>query len=264
MPSAENCPMKHSIISDSRRSGIKLWAVIFWLAAWQLLAMIVSQEILLASPVSVLKRLCALMLTGEFWKTLWFSLRRILGGFLLGGTAGMLSAALAARFRRMRELIAPFIALVRAIPVASFVIVALIWIPSRNLALLITTLIVWPVMYTNLLCGIEQTDQSLIEMADVFRIRPTRRLLFIYIPQVLPFLRTAIITSMGLAWKSGVAAEVIGISSGSIGERLYRAKIYLMTPDLFAWTLALIAASLICEKLFLLAVDAGMRRLERM
>ena len=256
--------MMRSTTSDKPRGRVRLWAVCFWLIVWQLLAMIVSQEILLASPLNVLKRLCALAVTAEFWQTIAFSLWRILGGFLLGCLAGAVLAALAARFQWVRELIAPFVALVRAIPVASFVIVALIWVPSRNLSLLIASLIVWPVTYTNLLYGIDETDPGLIEMASTFRVPPTRRLLFIYVPQVLPYFRAAVVTSMGLAWKSGVAAEVIGIPTGSIGERLYRAKVYLMTPDLFAWTLALIAVSLVCERLFILIVDAGIHRLERM
>ena len=85
--------MMRSITSDKHRGRVRLWAVCFWLIVWQLLAMAVSQEILLASPLNVLKRLCALAVTAEFWQTIAFSLWRILGGFLLGCLAG---AALAA------------------------------------------------------------------------------------------------------------------------------------------------------------------------
>ena len=256
--------MKRSTTSDKGRGGIRLWAVLFWLIAWQALAMAVSQEILIASPVRVLQRLWALAPTAEFWSALWFSLQRIMGGFLLGCAAGICSAALSVRFRRFRELISPFVALVRAIPVASFVIVALIWVPSRNLSILISTMIVWPLIHSNVLSGIQQTDTRLLEMALVFRVPPLRKVLYVYVPQVLPFFRAAAVTAIGLAWKSGAAAEVIGIPAGSIGERLYRAKIYLMTPDLFAWTLALIAASFLCERLFLALLDALVRRMERM
>ena len=256
--------MKHSILSDKKPDRLRLWAIAFWLIAWQLLSMIVGHEILLASPLSVAGRFFALIFTQSFWQTLSFSLLRILGGFLLGCVSGVILAALSAAFRRIRELIAPFVAVIRAIPVASFVIVALIWVPSRNLALLISALIVWPVVYANVLSGIEETDKKLLEMAHIFRLSGMKRILYIYIPQSLPYFRAAVVASMGLAWKSGVAAEVIGIPSGSIGEALYRAKIYLMTPDLFAWTIALVAASLICEKLFLRLVDIAIAGIERM
>ncbi|MBR6766629.1 MAG: ABC transporter permease subunit [Clostridia bacterium] len=242
---------------------LRLWAVAFWLAMWQLLAMCVSQELLLASPVSVLKCLLGLMTDGEFWATLAFSLLRIAGGFMIGCLSGAILGGLSGCFRPARELLAPFLALIRAIPVASFVIVALIWVPSRNLSLLISALIVWPVVYSNVLAGIDAADPRLIEMADVFRIPPVRRLLMIHIPQVMPYFRAAVATGMGLAWKSGVAAEVIGIPDGSIGERLYRAKIYLMTPELFAWTIALVALSIACEKLALLFMDAAIDRIGR-
>lgn len=248
--------------TDSR-GRLRLWAVAFWLAAWQILAMCVSQEILLASPLNVLKSLFKLAITGEFWATLSFSLLRISGGFLIGCLAGVLLACLSGRHRIVRELLAPFAALVRTIPVASFIIVALIWVPSRNLSLLISGMIVWPLMYSNVLAGIDAEDASLNEMANVFRISPIRRMIMIHIPQIMPYFRAAVVTGMGLAWKSGVAAEVIGIPDGSIGERLYQAKIYLMTPELFAWTVALIILSIICEKMMLLFTDAVIKRIGR-
>ena len=60
-----------------------------------------------------------------------------------------------------------------------------------------------------------------------------------------------------------MAAEVIGLPKGSIGERLYQAKIYLDTPDLFAWTAVIILVSLVFERVFLRLLDAGLARLER-
>jgi len=255
--------MKTSTMLNNHHGRLRLWAVAFWLALWQLLAMCVSQEILLASPLNVLKCLAALVIQPDFWTTLAFSLVRIAGGFLSGCLSAAIMAGLSGRFRPVRDLIAPFVALVRAIPVASFVIVALIWVPSRNLSLLISALIVWPVVYSNVLAGIDAVDPALDEMAKVFRIPPLRRLLLIRIPQLLPYFRAAVVAGMGLAWKSGVAAEVIGIPDGSIGERLYRAKIYLMTPELFAWTVALVALSIACEHFILFIMDVTIDRIGR-
>lgn len=124
-------------------------------------------------------------------------------------------------------------AAVKAVPVASFIILILIWVPSRNLSIVISFLMVLPVIYTNVLNGIRSTDPKLLEMARVFRIPLFRRIRYIYLSQLLPFLRTGFSLSLGLCWKAGVAAEVIGIPKGSIGEKLYEAKVYLETPDLF-------------------------------
>ena len=118
-------------------------------------------------------------------------------------------------------------------------------------------------IYTNIKDGISSCDKQLLEMAQIFRISPMRKIRYIYISQIMPFFRVACSISLGLCWKSGVAAEVIGIPKNSIGENLYNAKIYLDTPDLFAWTVVIILISLIFEKLFIYLLDKGIKRLER-
>ena len=176
----------------------------------------------------------------------------------------MLLAALSARFRRVEELLAPALLAIKSIPVASFIILALILFSSRNLAVLISFLMVLPVVYANVLEGIRSADRQLLEMGRVFRLPAGRRLRYLYVPQVYPFFEAACGVALGLCWKAGVAAEVIGMPQGSIGERLQQAKIYLDTPDLFAWTLVIVLVSLAFEKLFLRLLKAGARALERM
>ena len=246
------------------RVRVQPWAVIFWLAVWQAASMALDQEILLVSPISVIVRLFSLMTTLPFWESIWFSFIRICSGFLAAVIAGTLLAALSVRFRRISELLAPLMLAVKAIPVASFIILVLIWIPSRNLSVFISFLMVLPVIYTNVLDGIRSANADLLEMARVFSIPVWRKIRYIYIFQVFPFFRSACTISLGLCCKSGIAAEVIGIPDGSIGENLYQAKIYLNTPDLFAWTLVIVLISLGFEKLFLFLLDLGCSRLERM
>lgn len=130
----------------------------------------------------------------------------------------------------------------------------LIWIPSRNLSVFISFLMVFPVVYTNILEGIRQTDKQLLEMADSFGAGVGKKLQFIYLSQVMPYAVTACKLGLGLCWKAGIAAEVIGIPAGSIGEKLYKAKVYLETPDLFAWTIVIIAVSVGFEKIFMFAL----------
>ena len=243
---------------------IRAWAVLFWLAVWQLVSTALSSELLLVSPVRVAARLLELAATAGFWGSVASSLLRIAGGFLLAVAAGVVLAALSARSRWVRELLAPLILAVKSIPVASFIILALIWFSSKNLAVLISFLMVLPVVYTNVLSGIRAADPQLLEMARVFRIPALRRVRYIYVPQVYPFFQSACGVALGLCWKSGVAAEVIGMPQGSIGERLQQAKVYLDTPDLFAWTLTIVLVSLGFEKLFLALLRRGRSALERM
>lgn len=252
--------MTTSTTARKPSGAIRLWSVVFWLALWQAASMALAQPLLLASPVQAAARLWQLLPSSAFWAAVGFSAGRILSGFLLSCCAAVLCGALAARFVRVRELLAPLVAAVKAVPVASFIIVALIWVPSRNLALLISSLMAFPPLYLNLLEGIGQTDRALLEMARVFRMPFSRRLWGVYVPQVLPYFRSAASLALGLCWKSGIAAEVIGLPAGSMGERLYAAKIYFETPDLFAWTIAIVAVSVLFERLFLAAVTLAVRR----
>ena len=243
---------------------LRLWAVLVWLLIWQLGAMAMDQQILLVSPIAVLIRLGTLAVEPSFWKAVGFSLLRITGGFFLGAAVGTVLAALSARLRRVEELLAPLLLAVKSIPVASFIILSLILFSSRNLSVLISFLMVLPVLYTGVLGGIRAMDKQMLEMAQVFQIPMPRRVRYVYLPQVLPYFRAACASALGLCWKSGIAAEVIGMPTGSIGERLQQAKIYLDTPDLFAWTLVIVLVSLAFERLFLALLQIATRYLGRM
>ena len=249
--------------SDKKKRKIKIWAVVFWLLVWQGVSQVLGQEILLVSPVSVLRRLLELAVTADFWSSIAFSIIRIMGGFLLAAFLGILLGALAAGVSPVRQLLEPAVLTIKSIPVASFVILVLIWVPSENLSVVISFLMVFPVIYTNVLNGIESTDRKLLEMARVFEIPFGRQLRSIYVSQVLPYFRAGCSLALGLCWKAGVAAEVIGIPQNSIGENLYNAKIYLDTPALFAWTLVIICISVLFEKGFLKAIGYCVRRLEQ-
>jgi NitT/TauT family transport system permease protein len=226
--------------------------------------MAVGKSLLLASPVEVVQRLMTLIPEETFLPSILFSLGRIMLGFALGTVTGILLAVLAGKFMVFEKLSAPLISAIKAFPVASFTILALIWISSSELSVLITFLITVPVVYSNVSEGIRSFDRKLTEMADIFRIPPVRRFVGIYLSQVMPYFRSAVKLSVGLCWKSGVAAEVIGTPRGSIGQMLYNSKVYLETADLFAWTLVIIVLSIITEKLVLLLIDIAAKRIEKL
>ena len=252
-----------SITNDRDRTenkkyiGIRILAVLFWIAVWQIASMWLGQEILLASPVSVIRRLFELIFTGDFWHSAGFSFGRIVLGFSMALILGILLAVLAFLFRTVEILVNPVLTAVKSTPVASFIILCLIWIPSRNLSVFISFLMVLPVIYTNILEGIRQTDRQILEMAKVFQVSMGRQIRYIYVSQILPYFVSACRLSLGMCWKAGVAAEVIGVPKGSIGEKLYNAKIYLETPDLFAWTIVIIVISFVFEKCILWLVRKG-------
>lgn len=227
-------------------------AVLFWLCMWQAASMAVASSLILVSPLAVLKTLAGLLPTAAFWGTVGQSAARILAGFFLGLFAGLGLACLAAARAFVRVLLHPLVLAVKSVPVASFTVLALFWLKdAANLSLFIAFLMVLPVVYANTLEALLSVDASLPEMARVFRLGTWRTARYIYAPAAAPGVRAACRVGLGLCWKSGVAAEVIGITTGSLGEMLYRAKLLLSAADLFAWTFVIILLSFGFEKLFL-------------
>lgn len=240
--------MTHSTMRVKTLYLGRVAAAVFWIGLWQLAAVWLGQEILLASPVSVIGKLMELVQTAEFWRSIWFSFGRIAAGFGLALAFGILLAAASYACSLVEILLKPLTSVMKATPVASIIILCLIWIPSRNLSVFISFLMVFPVVYANVSEGLRQTDWKLLEMAEVFGVGLRKKICYIYLSEVLPYLLTACSLGLGMCWKAGIAAEVIGVPDGSIGEKLYHAKIYLNTPDLFAWTIVIILISVLLEK----------------
>ena len=254
--------MTNSTTLRIKKIIIKLLAIAFWIIVWEALARFVASDLIICSPVTALKRLFELIRTPEFFRAITFSSLRILSGFFAALILGVVFAAVSSRLAVFKALLEPITSVIKATPVASFIILALIWFGSRNLSAFISFLMVFPVIYLNILEGIESTDRGLVEMAKVFRFGAVKTVLYVYFPQLLPFVISACSVALGLCWKSGIAAEVIGISTGSVGERLYRAKLYFETGDLLAWTAVIIVVSTVFEKLFMLMLKLIRRSIE--
>lgn len=246
--------MKHS-----KQLLRRLAAVAFWLIVWQCAAAAIGQEVFLVSPVQALRTLFRLLPQADFWHRIGFSSGRILLGFGLGVVCSAVLAVCAELCPAAEALLAPLMQLVKATPVASFIILALVWVRGSSLSVLISFLMVLPVLYGAVRTGIQAADPQLLEMAQVFRLPLSRQLRAIWLPAVLPAFRQGCSTALGICWKSGVAAEVIGLPNGSIGDALYRAKITLSTGELFAWTFVIILLSAAFEKLFLALLDRAAR-----
>lgn len=246
----------------------KVWteriaAIIVAILLWQLLAMKLDQKLLLAAPVDVAKTLGVLVKSQEFYSAVAYSMGRILFGLLIGAAVGTACALLAGRWHFMEVFFWPYFSAMKATPVASVVILCLVWLSSRRLSVFIVFLVVTPVIYTNILAGIKNLDLKMKDMARVFGINGLRRLLYVYLPELKTYIIAAFTLATGMAFKAGIAAEVIGTPGGSVGKMLYNAKVYLETPELFAWTLVIIVLSVVVEQVILKLVKwmfAGLQR----
>lgn len=230
-------------------------AAAFWLLLWQLAAVFMGNDILLVGPLQMFAALFGLFSEPAFWHSIGNSFLRIGAGFLLAAVAGVFLGACACRFSFLRTLLSPPVSLMKSIPVASFVILAIIWLGgTKKLSVFVSFVVVFPMTYLNTISGLLSTDKKLLEMAQVFHVGAWKKWRFLYVPALLPYLLACFRVSLGMAWKSGVAAELIGQPANTIGNSLYQAKIFLDTPALFAWTFTIIVISLLFEKAVLWAV----------
>jgi len=230
-----------------------------WIVAWQLLAMAIGREVLLASPVRVVGRLWELVWEGAFWLSIGSSLLRVMAGFALGVVLGSLLAAAMYRFSFLNTLFSPIVGVVKATPVASFMILALLWLSTGTVPGFCSMVMVLPVICGNVLEGLRQMDGQLKEMADVFSLHGWRRLIVLTVPSVMPYFMAGAQTCIGLSWKAGIAAEVLCTPVGSLGQKLYESKIYLDTPSMFAWTAVVVLTSVLLEKLFVRLMQLAVR-----
>ena len=227
-----------------KKAGILL----FWLLLWQVAGMLIRNPILFATPLQTAKALWENFRAAGFWQVVGMTLLRIAAGFFLGAILGIVTAALCKAEPFLEELLTPVIALMKTVPVVCFVVLFLVWWGSGFLSVAVSFLMVFTATYFSTLEGLKAVKRSELEMAQAFCLPFLTRLSYVYGPALKPFLLGSFQTTLGLAWKSGVAAEVIGLPARSIGEGLYLAKISLDTAGIFAWTAVTCIFSYLFEK----------------
>lgn len=237
-----------------QKAGIKLIVFFIWVGLWQWTAVRVNQEILFVSPFDVISTLGSLSKKAIFWESVFGSLTRILVGYFAAVIIGTVLAVISSLWWGLEEFFTPIIHILKATPVASFIILALVWLKGYQVPVAAVFIMVTPVIWGNLLEAIRQTDRKLLEMGKVYGFSFWKQVRLIYIPSIMPYFLSACQTSMGLAWKSGIAAEVIATPRFSIGGQLYNAKIYLETAELFAWTAVVILFSVVLERVIVYAI----------
>lgn len=227
------------------KTGISVFA--FWIIAWQIFACLINREILLPTPKAVLTELGDIVQTAMFWNIILSSTIRVFFSFAFGCAVGVLLSAVMCVSKTADAVFSPVLAIIKATPVASFIMLALLWLNHSSAPVFIAMLTVIPIISGNVKEGILNTNENLLEMGQMFKFRKIKMLTHIYIPSVFPYFYSACSTSLGMAWKATIAAEVLCIPKNAIGTQLYFSKIYLETPALFAWTALVILMSCIPE-----------------
>ncbi len=233
----------------------RISAAVVWIVIWQAASIMTGLDILLASPVSVLSSLVNLLGMSSTYRILVSSMINITFGFICAVVLGSVCAVVAHRCMIFKEMLAPPVLLMKSLPMASFIILLIIWFGSGRVSIFTSFIVTFPIVYSAVLSGIDRRDMQLVEMADVNGVGIIRRICWIDIPQILPVARPDFIVAAGMCLKAGVSAEVIGLARNSIGEQLYYSKLYIDTAGLFAWSIMVVLLSVLLEKAFIALID---------
>lgn len=220
-----------------------------WLGVWQLASWWVGRDLLLPSPASVAACLVELGQTGEFWLSAASTLARVVGGLVGGVVLGTLLAFLTHFSPWADRIFSPAIRVLRATPVVCFILLVYLWVARANIPGLIAGMMVLPVVWGSLTAGLKAVDGQLLELARAYGFSRLKTLRLIYLPSLRPHFTAALLNGFGLAWKSGVAAEVLCPPKFAIGSSIQQARQALETPELFAWTAVIVVLSLVLEGL---------------
>jgi NitT/TauT family transport system permease protein len=231
--------------------------ILFWIALWEGVALIIGNTLLLPSPAETLVSLWGLVITTNFWINAAFTLYRVIFGLAISFVLGITLAFLASRLEALESLLRPMMAAVKSTPIMSIIVLALFWFNSSFVPVFSCALLCIPIFYTNTLAGIRSVDAELLEMANVYHVRHKRVVKDIVIPSVTPHICSALSVCLGFSWKSVVAAEVLSIPKYSMGYRMFATKQYLDMPGLFAWTIAIVLISLLVEKSLIKILPKG-------
>lgn len=231
-----------------KRAARVLLIAAFWLAVWQGAAIATNKPLLMPSPAETFAALAGLIVQTNFWISIGATFYRVAMGLVISFVAGVLLALFASRSAMLRSLLRPVVAATKATPVVSIILLALVWFSSSTVPIVSCVLLCFPIFFANTLAGIQTVDKDLLELAGVFHVRRGRVVREVIVPSVLPDVYSAISICLGFSWKSVVAAEVLSSPKYALGYEMYKTKLYLQTPELFAWTVAIIVISLIVEK----------------
>lgn len=231
------------------RNKEKFLIILFWILMWEILSLIVNQEIYLPSPHAAFSSLLYLLKSKDTYITIFYSTYRTLIGFFLSCVFGIFLGIICGIHKFVYDLFYPLIVIIRTIPVMSIIIIAIMWFSDTNVPIFVAFLMCFPIIWTNTVSGIHSTDIKLLQMCEVYKIKKIRVIKSVYFYSSIPYIKAGMISALGIGWKVTSAAEVLSLPKYSIGRFLYDSKVYLEIPDLFAWTMIIISLSFLFERM---------------
>ena len=249
-------------ITEKKKFFLRSLPFLFYFLLWEIISVLVDEPVLFPSPFDVGRAFLELFGEAEFYIFSLNTCKKVLLGFFSALFAGSLLGWLSFENEWIKSFLKMPLMLMKSVPVAAYIIMLYMWLPSRKIPALIAFIAVCPVVYNNIYDSFLKRNKEIYEMAEVFEVKGLKKLVYISFPEAFPFIRASVRTGLALSFKASVAAEVITISANTIGESFYDAKIYFDMTGLLAWTLALLIISFIFERLFLKLLNFVLEKTE--
>jgi NitT/TauT family transport system permease protein len=230
------------------------------LLAWEFGSLIFGSDLIFPGPLPVLQRLGTLVATRRFLSALGTSFLRVLGGMVISVPLGLACGIAAGLDRRINAFLKPLFSVIAATPVMSLILISFLILGAGRTPVFTAFLMVFPVMAANTIEGIRRLDPGLKELFVVYRMSRREALNNLYLPSITPFVLGGLRSSLSLCWKVIVASEVLVQPLRSLGAGMQQAKAQLETPELFAWTVATVAAAALTQGILSLVVSRWGRR----
>lgn len=211
--------------------------IIIFILLWFLISLKINSEIVFPNILTIIKKLIEIVLEKSFYKDLFLSLIRVFITFILSFLLSIILGILSGIFSSIRYMLMPIINFIRTIPTIPLILAAIIWFNNNTVPIFVSMLVIFPIMYDAVVNGIINVDKNLIEMSLSYNVSLKNQIKSLYIPSIKPYILTAISQSMGITWKSILAAEILALPSLGIGSKLYESHLYLDTVSLFAYCL---------------------------
>jgi ABC-type nitrate/sulfonate/bicarbonate transport system ATPase subunit/ABC-type nitrate/sulfonate/bicarbonate transport system permease component len=182
-----------------------------------------------------------------FYLDISATLLRGLTGFLIAGTFALLMAVLSVHRPFWKSFFHPVVVILRSIPVISVVLIALLWFSPPSLPVFIALLTMFPILYQNILSGLELTDIKLVEMAKLYHKNSINRFLMIYLPGARKIMLDGMATAMGFGWRAIIIGEALANPAHAIGTGMKKAQSFIQMDHLLAWTVVAIFISFVFD-----------------
>lgn len=229
--------MKDSSYNSKLQRKYLFISLMILIASWQIIAVIVDKPIIIPTLVETLNAFFEIVSTDWFLVAVYSTVRRMILAFTVTLISAITLGMVAGFYEPFNYLFKPIITTFKAVPTMAVIILAIIWLDSELAPILVSFLVTFPLIYQNVVNGIQNIDPKLIEMVKLYKVGKAKTVKDVYLPSIQSYLMAGISTAVGLNVRIIIAAEVLSQPKISIGTAFQIERANLNTAGVFAWSM---------------------------